>query len=78
MAPADGTITAIEDFDSDPHYDGPCRRVSIFLSVLSVHATKVFNTFEGGAIVCPDIKTKTRIDQLKKAFDDTLASLAAR
>lgn len=35
------------------------------LSVLSFHATKVFNTFEGGAIVCRDAKTKTRIDQLK-------------
>lgn len=35
------------------------------LSVLSFHATKVFNTFEGGAIVCPDAKTKTRIDYLK-------------
>lgn len=35
------------------------------LSVLSFHATKVFNTFEGGAIVCPDAKTKKRIDQLK-------------
>lgn len=35
------------------------------LSILSFHATKVFNTFEGGAIVCPDEKTKTRIDQLK-------------
>jgi len=35
------------------------------LSVLSFHATKVFNTFEGGAIVCPDVKTKVRIDQLK-------------
>jgi dTDP-4-amino-4,6-dideoxygalactose transaminase len=35
------------------------------LSVLSFHATKVFNTFEGGAIVCPDAKTKQRIDQLK-------------
>lgn len=35
------------------------------LSVLSFHATKVFNTFEGGAIICPDAKTKTRIDQLK-------------
>ncbi|WP_136475079.1 DegT/DnrJ/EryC1/StrS aminotransferase family protein [Pseudomonas sp. DG56-2] len=35
------------------------------LSVLSFHATKVFNTFEGGAIVCPDLKTKKRIDQLK-------------
>lgn len=35
------------------------------LSVLSFHATKVFNTFEGGAIICPDSKTKIRIDQLK-------------
>ncbi len=35
------------------------------LSVLSFHATKVFNTFEGGAIICPDAKTKPRIDQLK-------------
>lgn len=35
------------------------------LSVLSFHATKVFNTFEGGAIVSPDEKTKTRIDRLK-------------
>jgi dTDP-4-amino-4,6-dideoxygalactose transaminase len=35
------------------------------LSILSFHATKVFNTFEGGAIVCRDAKTKVRIDQLK-------------
>lgn len=35
------------------------------LSVLSFHATKVFNTFEGGAIICPDRKMKTRVDHLK-------------
>jgi dTDP-4-amino-4,6-dideoxygalactose transaminase len=35
------------------------------LSILSFHATKVYNTFEGGAIICPDAKTKTRIDHLK-------------
>lgn len=35
------------------------------LSVLSFHATKVFNTFEGGAIVSPDLKTKKHIDNLK-------------
>lgn len=35
------------------------------LSILSFHATKVFNTFEGGAIICPDQKTKERIDFLK-------------
>jgi dTDP-4-amino-4,6-dideoxygalactose transaminase len=35
------------------------------LSILSFHATKTFTTFEGGAIVCPDAKTKKRIDDLK-------------
>jgi len=35
------------------------------LSVLSFHATKTFNTIEGGAIVCHDEKTKKRIDFLK-------------
>lgn len=35
------------------------------LSILSFHATKVFNTFEGGAIICPDARTKQRIDHLK-------------
>jgi len=35
------------------------------LSILSFHATKVFNTIEGGAIICHDLKTKKRIDYLK-------------
>lgn len=35
------------------------------LSVLSMHATKVFNTFEGGAIVCRDAAMKQHIDNLK-------------
>jgi len=35
------------------------------LSILSFHATKVFNTLEGGAIISHDLETKTRIDQLK-------------
>lgn len=35
------------------------------LSTLSFHATKVFNTIEGGALVMPDAKTKQRIDYLK-------------
>lgn len=34
-------------------------------SVMSFHATKVYNTFEGGAIVCHDASTKKRIDNLK-------------
>ena len=35
------------------------------LSILSFHATKTFNTIEGGAIVCHDAKMKQRIDYLK-------------
>lgn len=35
------------------------------LSVMSFHATKVYTTFEGGAIVCHDEATKKRIDHLK-------------
>ena len=35
------------------------------LSILSFHATKPFNTMEGGAIICHDIETKQRIDFLK-------------
>ncbi len=35
------------------------------MSTLSFHATKTYNTIEGGALVCPDEKTKKRIDYLK-------------
>jgi dTDP-4-amino-4,6-dideoxygalactose transaminase len=35
------------------------------MSTLSFHATKVFNTIEGGALVCRDEQTKKRIDYLK-------------
>ena len=47
------------------------------LSVLSFHATKVFNTFEGGAIVCPDARTKQRVDFLKNfGFADEVTVVA--
>lgn len=47
------------------------------LSILSFHATKVFTTFEGGAIVSPDAKTKQRIDYLKNfGFADEVTVVA--
>lgn len=47
------------------------------LSVLSFHATKVFNTFEGGAIICHDEKMKKRIDFLKNfGFADEVTVVA--
>ena len=35
------------------------------MSVLSFHATKVFNTFEGGAVICRDAETKQKIDDMR-------------
>lgn len=35
------------------------------LCTLSFHATKVYNTIEGGALICRDAQTKQRIDYLK-------------
>lgn len=35
------------------------------LSTLSFHATKTYNTIEGGALVCETLEMKQRIDQLK-------------
>ncbi len=75
----DAIARIADDFDLRVLYDaahafGVQRRVggvmeSVLLhgdlSVLSFHATKVFNTFEGGAIICPDLRTKQRIDHLK-------------
>jgi dTDP-4-amino-4,6-dideoxygalactose transaminase len=47
------------------------------LSVLSFHATKTFTTFEGGAIVCPDEKSRQRINYLKNfGFADEVTVVA--
>ena len=47
------------------------------LSVLSLHATKVFNTFEGGAIISPDARVKQRVDHLKNfGFVDEVTVVA--
>ena len=35
------------------------------ISTLSFHATKVYNTVEGGALICQSEEMKTKIDQLK-------------
>jgi dTDP-4-amino-4,6-dideoxygalactose transaminase len=47
------------------NYKGESLLVHGDISVLSFHATKVFNTFEGGCIICADHKLKRRIDDLK-------------
>lgn len=47
------------------------------LSMLSFHATKVFNTFEGGALITDDENLKKRIDFLKNfGFADEITVVA--
>jgi dTDP-4-amino-4,6-dideoxygalactose transaminase len=47
------------------------------LSILSFHATKVYSTIEGGAIISHDEKTKQRIDYLKNfGFADEVTVVA--
>lgn len=47
------------------------------MSTLSFHATKVFNTIEGGAIIMHDEQTKKRIDYLKNfGFVDEVTVIA--
>lgn len=47
------------------------------LSILSFHATKVFNTFEGGAIICHDDEMRDKLNVLKNfGFTDEVTVLA--
>jgi len=68
-------------YDAAHAFGVKCHNGSVLnngdLSVLSFHATKVFNTFEGGAIVCHDAKAKQRIDHLKNfGFVDDVTVVA--
>lgn len=47
------------------------------MSTLSFHATKVYNTIEGGAMIMPNAETKRRIDDLKNfGFHDEVTVVA--
>ena len=47
------------------------------MSILSFHGTKLFTTFEGGAIITSDLKLKQRIDFLKNfGFADEVTVIA--
>jgi dTDP-4-amino-4,6-dideoxygalactose transaminase len=56
-------------YDAAHAFDVKLRNQTILaygdLSVLSFHATKVFNTFEGGAVISHSADMKLRVDRLK-------------
>lgn len=40
VSPADGKIVLIDEPNDSPFFDGPCKRVAIFLSLFSVHVNR--------------------------------------
>ncbi len=40
VSPADGKVIKIEDVDETPYFDGPCKRISVFMSVFNVHVNR--------------------------------------
>lgn len=40
VSPADGTVIAVDELKETSHYSGPCKRVTIFLSIFSVHVNR--------------------------------------
>lgn len=41
VSPADGKIVFAQRVESSPFYDGPCQKISIFMSVFNVHVNRI-------------------------------------
>jgi len=41
VSPADGKVIKVERLESTPFTKGPCRRVSIFMSIFNVHVNRI-------------------------------------
>jgi phosphatidylserine decarboxylase len=41
ISPADGRVVIAEKAEHTPFYDGPCQKVSIFMSVFNVHVNRI-------------------------------------
>jgi len=40
VSAADGIVTDVAELDESPYYEGRCRRISVFLSLLNVHINR--------------------------------------
>lgn len=40
-SPADGKVVLIEDLKENPYIEGPCKKISIFMSVFNVHVNRI-------------------------------------
>lgn len=41
VSPADGKVIAVEQLAESPFFNGPCKKISIFMSVFNVHVNRV-------------------------------------
>ena len=63
VSPADGVVVEVAELEETPHYEGPCKRVSIFLNIFNVHINRA-----------PDDGTITRIDYRKGAYKNAMSA----
>lgn len=40
-SPADGKVIIIEDVSENPYISGPCKKISVFMSVFNVHVNRI-------------------------------------
>jgi phosphatidylserine decarboxylase len=40
VSPADGKVIKVEPVETTPYFDGPCTRISVFMSVFNVHVNR--------------------------------------
>lgn len=41
VSPADGKVILVGTVDGGPYYDGPCLKISIFMSIFNVHVNRI-------------------------------------
>lgn len=80
VSPADGTVVGIEDLPSTSHYPGPCKRLSIFLSVFNVHVNRApfDGTVESVAHKPGEFKNAMRADTTDVNESNTIRMQTAR
>jgi len=41
VSPADGKVIKVESVENTPFFDGPCTRISVFMSIFNVHVNRM-------------------------------------
>ena len=61
VSPADGLVVEVAELKTTPHYEGPCKRISVFLNIFDVHINRA-----------PDGCTITRMDYRKGTYKNAM------